>query len=192
MTNDHPSMPASPVQIAIGSRNPTKLLAVEIATGRFFERVVVEGVDVPSGVPDQPWGDDETARGALNRAGRARAERDANFGVGIEAGVAEGPFERLYVVHWAVAVNRNGGIGAGGGERFPLPAEIAAELHRGDELGPLLDRLVGVPGLARREGTVSLLTGGRRNRTEILVVAVLHAFAALLRPWDAEPVGDRG
>lgn len=185
MTAERPSTSSSPVHIAVGSTNATKLRAVEIAAARFFGRVVVEGVEVPSGVPGQPWGDDETAQGALNRAERARAVGDADFGVGIEAGVAEGPFERLYVVHWAVAVDRSGAFGAGSGERFLLPAEIAADLHKGGELGPLLDRLVGVPGLARREGTVSLLTGGRRSRTEILVVAVLHAFAALLRPWDA-------
>ena len=185
-------MLADPFRIALGSTNPTKVWAVEIAAGSFIERVVVEGVDVPSGVPVQPWGDDETARGALNRAERARAARDADFGVGIEAGVARGPFERLYVVHWALAVDRNGMFGCGGGERFALPAEIATALRRGDELGPLLDRLVGVPGLARREGTVSLLTSGRRNRTEILVVAVLHAFAALLRPWETARSRTRG
>lgn len=183
MTEAH-SRAASPhVRITVGSSNPTKVRAVEIAAASFFDRVVVECVEVPSGVPGQPWGDDETAQGALHRAERARTALDADIGVGIESGVDEGPFERLYVVSWAVAVERRGAFGAGGSERFPLPADVAAALHRGDELGPHLDRLVGIPGISRREGAVSLITGGRRNRTEILVVAVLHAFAALLQPW---------
>ncbi len=182
MTEAHSGVVSAPVRIAVGSSNPTKLHAVEIAAASFFDRVVIEAVDVPSGVPGQPWGDDETAQGAFHRAECARTARDADIGVGIESGVDEGPFERLYVVSWAVAVDRRGAFGAGGSERFPLPADVAAALHRGDELGPHLDRLVGIPGISRREGAVSLITGGRRNRTGILVVAVLHAFAALLRP----------
>lgn len=173
-----------PVRIAAGSTNPAKLRAVEIAAGSFLEQVAVEGVDVPSGVPDQPWGDEETAKGALNRAARARAARDADFGVGIESGVARGPFERLYVVSWAVVVGRHGASGSGGSERFPLPAEIIAGLQSGGELGPLLDGLDSFSGIDWREGAVSITTHGRRNRTEILSVAVLHAFSALFRPWD--------
>lgn len=178
---------SSPVRIVVGSTNPSKLRAVEIAAASFFDRVVVEGVNVPSGVPGQPWGDDETAQGALHRAERARTARDADIGVGIESGVAEGPFGQLYVISWSVAVDRHGASGFGGSERFPLPAEVTVALHRGDELGPHLDHLVGIPGPARREGAVSLITGGRRNRTEIMVVAVLHAFAALVRPWAGHP-----
>lgn len=184
MTENRPETVPSPVRIAAGSTNPAKLRAVEIAAESFFERVVVEGVDVPSGVPGQPWGDNETAQGALNRAERARNAREADYGVGIESGVAVGPYGRLYVVSWAVAVDRHGAIGSGGSERFPLPTEIAGTLHHGDELGPLLDQLVGVPGIARREGAVSVISGGRRNRTEIMVVALLHAFSAVLHSWE--------
>jgi inosine/xanthosine triphosphatase len=191
VTEAHSGVASAPVRIAAGSSNPAKVRAVEIAAASFFDRVVVEGIDVPSGVSGQPWGDDETAQGALLRAERARMALDADFGVGIESGVADGPFQRLYVVSWAVAVDRLGASGSGGSERFPLPAAVAAALHRGDELGPHLDRLVGIPGISRREGTVSLITGGRRNRTEILVAAVLHAFAALLRPWSARPSDSR-
>ncbi len=185
MTEAHSGVTSPPVRITVGSTNPTKLRAVEMAAATFFDRLMTEGVDVPSGVPAQPWGDDETAEGALQRAERARKARDADFGVGIESGVADGPFQRLYVVSWAVAVDRHGAFGAGGSERFPLPADVVDALHRGDELGPHLDRLVGIPGVSRREGAVSLITGGRRNRAEILVAAVLQAFAALLRPWAA-------
>jgi inosine/xanthosine triphosphatase len=171
-------------RIAVGSTNPTKLRAVERAAANFFEQPLTAAVNVPSGIPAQPWGDEQTAQGALHRAERARAALEADYGVGIESGLAAGPFERIYVVTWAVAVDGRGVIGSGGGERFPLPSEIASALRGGGELGPLLDELVGVPGLARREGAVSLITGGRRDRTEILVVAVLHALASLLEPWQ--------
>ncbi|MEO7963075.1 MAG: DUF84 family protein, partial [Gemmatimonadaceae bacterium] len=50
---------------------------------------LVQHVAVPSGVPDQPWGDDETIRGARNRTVAARVALDADLGVGIEGGVID-------------------------------------------------------------------------------------------------------
>ena len=175
-----------PVRVAAGSLNPAKRAAVERAAHAFFPDATVEAAGVPSGVPDQPWGDDETARGARERATRARAACDADYGVGVESGVAEGPGGRLYVVAWAAAVDRAGRAAYGASERFALPEPIAAALRAGSagvELGPVIDALVGEPGLARREGAVSVLTGGRRDRTEMLFVACLHALAALLEVW---------
>jgi len=170
-------------RIAAGSLNPVKRAAVERAARAFFSDAIVEPADVSSGVPAQPWGDDETARGARERAVGARAAADADYGVGVESGVAEGPGGQLYAVSWAAAVDRAGHVGYGASERFPLPEAVAAALRVGSELGPVIDDVVGEPGLARRAGAVSVLTGGRRDRTEILRVACLHALAALLEVW---------
>lgn len=172
-----------PVRIAAGSTNPAKLAAVENAARSYFARSSVETVDVPSGVAAQPWGDRETAAGALRRAAQAQRLLDADYGVGIESGVADGPGRRLYVVAWAAAIDRRGAKAFGSSERFPLPEEIAGAVRDGAELGPVIDDLLDRPGLARREGAVSVLTGGRRDRTEILTIAVIHAFAALLGVW---------
>ena len=175
------------IRIALGSANPAKRAALERVAANHFpvDDVRIETVAVASDVPDQPWGDAETARGALTRATRARAAGGADYGVGIESGVAEGPASRLYAVSWAALVDAAGRAGLGGSERFALPAPIAARLRQGAELGPLLVELTGDPAAPHR-GVVSLLTGGRRTRRDILEPAVLHAFAALLN--DGEDV----
>ncbi|HET9015571.1 MAG TPA: inosine/xanthosine triphosphatase [Thermomicrobiaceae bacterium] len=172
-------------RVALGSLNPAKRAAVERAVDSLLPGAAVAAVEVPSGVPAQPRGDEETARGARERADRARAALDADYGVGVESGVTAGPGGALYVVAWAAAVDRAGRVAYGGSERFPLPAPVAAALGTGSgvELGAVIDDLVGEPGLARREGGISVLTGGRRERPAMLEIACLHALAALLEVW---------
>lgn len=176
------------VRVAAGSTNPAKVAAVRRAAELYFADPVVEAVEAPSEVPAQPWGDDETARGALARARAARQALDADFGVGIESGVTEGPGGRLYVAAWAAAIDRAGRHAWGGSERFPLPEEVARQIRAGRELGPVIDELLGAPGLARERGAVSLLTAGRRDRTDILTLTALHSLAALLGVWRGWPL----
>ena len=69
--------------VVIASGNPVKrratLEAVKVALGE--DEVDSVTVDVASGVPQQPVGDEETLRGARNRAEAARQDRpNANCG----------------------------------------------------------------------------------------------------------------
>lgn len=171
------------VRIAAGTTNPAKLAAIERAARGVLGDILVEEVDVDPHVPDQPWGDEETALGALNRARDALNGRTANYGVGVESGLATGPGGRIYVISWAAAVDSAGNVGYGASERFPVPRSLDAALTNGAELGPLIDEILGRPGLARRQGAISAITQGRRDRTEILSIAALHALIALLEPW---------
>lgn len=176
-------MTGEPVRIAAGTTNPAKLKAINSAAISVLREVLVDSLEVDSGVPAQPWGDDQTAWGALCRARGAIADLGAGYGIGIESGLVDGPGGRVYVVSWAAAVDRSGRAGYGASERFPVPASLQDRLRQGAELGPLLDELLGQSGLAGREGAVSIFTAGRRDRADVLSIAVLHALIALLEPW---------
>jgi inosine/xanthosine triphosphatase len=176
-------MNAAVITIAVGTTNPAKLDGVTRAARDIFSAVQIEAVPVDIEIPAQPWGDDETARGALARAQAAMAGTDAAYGVGIESGLVEGPGGRIYVISWAAVVDRAGGRGFGGSERFALPAEFEAALWHGAELGPLLDARFGQVDLAQHQGAVGLFSDGRRDRAGVLALGVLHAFLALLEPW---------
>ncbi|MCM8749288.1 inosine/xanthosine triphosphatase [Thermomicrobiaceae bacterium CFH 74404] len=171
----------APVRLALGSMSPVKRAAVERIAPQLFSEWQLETLEVPSGVPRQPWGDEETARGAWERARQAQKLTGADYGIGIESGVVEGPLGRVYAVSWAVVVDRRARLGVGGAERFPLPDVAVERLRAGEELGRLLEMLAGNEETRPELGAVGALTGGRRNRVDLLAVAVLHAFMDLLK-----------
>jgi len=176
-------MSKSTVTLAAGTTNPTKLTAVERVAHDLFGPVQIVSVVIDLAIPAQPWGDDETAQGALDRAKATLTQTDADYGIGLESGLADGPDERIYVISWAAVVDRNGKRGFGSGERFALPTDLNAALRAGAELGPLLDAYFGTAKLGQHQGAVGLLSAGRRERGDLLALAVLHAFLALLEPW---------
>ena len=109
------SVPLSlPRCIAVGSKNPVKVGAVQAVLARIAPEASVEGVAVPSGVSYQPWGDEETIRGALARAHAARVALGADWGVGIEGGVIDDGGTRVRTCAWAAIVGRDGREGVGG------------------------------------------------------------------------------
>lgn len=169
--------------VALGSTNPVKRRALESALTRLFgsKAPVVTCLEVASGVPAQPWGDEQTRRGATNRAVAALEGADgANaVGIGLEGGVAlDG--STLWSFSWAVAVTRAGRRGAARGASFALPQPVARLLDQGFELGEAMDRLYGMTGSKHSLGAVGLLTGGALDRTGLYTQPVLLALASLL------------
>jgi inosine/xanthosine triphosphatase len=149
--------------IAIGSKNPVKIAAAQAILHQVFPEADFITVEVPSGVPEQPWGDEETRTGALNRARAAREQSRADYGLGLEGGVVETP-SGLMTCAWCVMVDTQGRVGIGGGVHILLPAAVAAGLRRGGELGPLMDRLIGEDNTKQKQGAVGILTNGLSNR----------------------------
>ena len=83
-------MSVTRVHIAAGTANPAKLEAIRRAAEEILGDVPVESVEVDPDVPVQPWGDEETAHGALMRARNAlAASPDATFAVGVESGLTD-------------------------------------------------------------------------------------------------------
>src|SRR5579862_2207809 len=94
--------------VAVGSTNPVKIVAVQAVLARIAPSASVEGIAVASGVPDQPFGDDETIRGARARAIAARISLASNLGVGIEGGVVEMPDGSMRTCAWAAVASSDG------------------------------------------------------------------------------------
>ena len=174
------------MHVAVGSENPAKVAATERALGAHLDAEVT-AIAVDSGVPEQPRGHEQTLAGARTRAERALAavrettdgECDPALGVGIEGGVAEFPgTEGLFLVMWA-AITDGHRTGPGSGPAIPLPAALAERVTGGEELGPVLDDVVGTEGIAREVGAAGVLTDGIIDRESALV----HAVAAAAGPF---------
>jgi inosine/xanthosine triphosphatase len=168
--------------IAVGSTNPVKCGAVRAVLSALAPNARVEGVAVASGVADQPFGDDETIRGALTRARAARDALGAELGVGIEGGVVEAPDGSMRTCAWAAIVGAQGKTGIGGSLAMPLPHAVAAMVRDGVELGHAMDRLVSERNTKHGKGAVGILTAGLVDRQRAYEVLVTYALAPFLTP----------
>lgn len=165
------------MHVAIGSKNPVKLKAVE----RVLPDAETTAVAVDSGVPEQPWGRAETVRGAGNRADAALSGTDGDYGVGVEGGVAEREVPGgVWLIMWA-AVTDGQTTHFGAGPSIRLPDAVAERLRDGEELGPVLDDEFDREELAKQEGAIGVYTAGRVGRTDALEDAVAGAFGPFLR-----------
>lgn len=184
------------MRVAVGSSNIVKIAAVRAVLARVAASATCEGVTVPSGVPDQPWGDDETVRGAEARARGALASSDADLGVGLEGGVVALEDGTLRTCAWAVATDRAGRRGVGGSMAIPLPEAVSARLRAGEELSHAMDAVSRQTGTGRGVGAVGILTNGLVDRQRAYESLVTYALAPWLAadyfalPGDAVPAAD--
>ena len=126
----------------------------------------ISEVEVASGVSDQPFGDEETRLGAINRALQAAAMKEGAIGIGLEGGVRmiEG---QMYICNWGALTLPDGTIFTAGGAQIPLPKEIANELIAGKELGPVVDTYFKSSGIRNKEGAIGMLTANAVRRDEM-------------------------
>ena len=72
------------MKVAVGSRNPVKVKATKNVLDQIYGEVEVVSIDTDSGVPDQPFGINQTIEGAINRAKNAYSD-EFDMSVGIES-----------------------------------------------------------------------------------------------------------
>jgi inosine/xanthosine triphosphatase len=166
----------------VGSANPVKIAAARVMLTRLSPEVRVSGLPVASGVPDQPFGDDETQAGARQRARAALlASPEAQLGIGLEGGVVALPSGALRTCAWAVVLDREGREGIGGSLSMPLPPGVAARIRAGEELGHAMDAEARTSGTKQGRGAVGILTAGLVDRQRAYEPMVAYALA----PWLA-------
>ncbi|EHK22541.1 uncharacterized protein TRIVIDRAFT_150911 [Trichoderma virens Gv29-8] len=165
-------------RVIVASRNNVKISAAKEAFAGMFPSAAFSftGLNVPSGVADQPMTDAETLQGAKNRALNARdAEPEADYWVGIEGGVDDSgdAMETFAWVSTSAAAER---MGRGRTAAFFQPEEVARLVRGGMELGPADDQVFGSENSRLHSGSIGLLTGDLINRTGYYVPAVIGAL----------------
>ncbi|ETI70439.1 DUF84 family protein [Neobacillus vireti] len=152
------------MKIIIGSKNPAKINAVKNSFSQQEAEFI--SLDIPSGVNAQPFSDEETIQGAINRAVGALNQGSGNIGIGLEGGVHETSLG-LLLCNWGAIATHNMEPIIAGGARFLLPEEIAARLRVGEELGPVMDDYAKMKNVRKHEGAVGIFTNGMINRMEM-------------------------
>ena len=167
--------------IHVGSMNRVKIDAVAevIRLYDFLCRAEVRGVNVSSGVADQPKTLDETIQGAKNRAQSAFAGSD--YSVGLESGLIELCFEGAThsMDHTVCAIYNGEQYSLGFSPAFEVPSTIVKIMK---EEGLNLEQacyktgLTGNPSLGRAQGLVGILTQGIMDRKAYTKPAIIMAL----------------
>ncbi len=171
------------MKVAVGSLNPTKINAVKLAFEKVFPdtKWEVEGVSVPSGVPDQPMSDKQSIRGSTNRAKRALKKLDADYGVGIEGGMQRIGNE-WFTSGWAVVVSNDGIVGKGSSIKMVVPPKLLEIILSGVEMGHANDIVFKKSNSKHANGHFGLMTNDAITRTDAYQDAVFCALGRFLHP----------
>jgi len=170
------------LDVSVGSMNRVKVEAVRNVMERIYGDVRVTPVNVPSGVPDQPF-EDETEQGAENRARVALGDHDLS--VGIEAGVFE-QHDGLYDIQKCCIIDSDGRISRGQGSGFRYPDEVADLVRCGHTVGDAFRALYGKSEIGKNGGAIGMLSNGLLDRESLTEQAVLAAM--IPRMWGSRDV----
>jgi inosine/xanthosine triphosphatase len=179
------------MKVVVGTTNPAKLSCVRQVVAQVFPATEHEivGVQVPSGVSDQPFSVDETRAGSYGRAKAALAEvPDADYAVGLEGGV-EVIGEQFFECGWMCVIRGDTGrVGWGSSARFELSRKIVDQLRQGKELAEVMTALSGVEEVGKKQGAMGILTNDNLDRKSAYSHGLIFAFAPFLsdpqRYWD--------
>jgi inosine/xanthosine triphosphatase len=160
----------------VGSSNPVKIEAVRLAVSGQWPDSQVTGIEVASGVSDQPMSDDETKQGSENRARAVLAAglkqtpslaQDAvALGIGLEGGVFEAGRGEMYSTVWVSVCDQSGSFWQANGARILVPQIIADRIRAGEEMGPVVQAITGEQDVRQKQGMFGVITKDFVNRTE--------------------------
>ena len=165
------------VKVVVGSKNRVKIEAVKEAFEKVFKNVKVKSVKVDSGVGAQPFTQEKTILGAVNRAKKAYSLVKADYGVGIEGGIFITSFG-AFVNGW-VAITNGTNIGLGSTISVLLPKSILKlfEEKKISELEEGIEIISGLKTPGESIGAIGVLTSRLLDRKKAFVDAIYAALA---------------
>ncbi len=167
------------MKIVIGTDNPVKIRAARNVLRKLYPHAKITALVVPSGIPGQPLGDEETRRGAANRAHAARVAARADWGVGIEGGILTNEFGTMTCA-WCAIEDRAGHVGIGGSSNMLLPDTVVARVKAGVELGQAMDEFAKTKDVKHRMGAIGVMTKGLSDRQRAYEFIVKMAVVRFL------------
>lgn len=168
------------IKVLVGSTNPVKINAAKSTLQRAFSGadIVVQSLNAPSGVADQPMSEAETLAGARNRVAFCQQAQAADFYVAFEGGVDE--FEYGVATFAYVVVATADQVSVGRTADLPLPRQFYQDLLAGRELGDVLDERFHTTNVKQKGGAIGLLTNHLESRESTYQQALMLALAPIL------------
>ncbi|WP_152657268.1 DUF84 family protein [Oceanobacillus sp. CFH 90083] len=153
--------------IIIGSKNPTKVEAVK----NVFQEFDVSSLEVASNVSVQPFSDQETRIGAMNRAMACIESGAGTIGIGLEGGVMYVE-DTLFLCNWGALATEDGKLYTASGARIALPKEIENGLKTAGELSMVMDAYTKKENVRSHEGAIGIFTNNLVTRENMFTHVV--------------------
>lgn len=171
------------MKIAVGSTNPVKIQAAKETFEKLWPKKawVVEGIKVSSGISDQPMSDEESIKGATNRAKKAQKQLNADYGVGLEGGLQK-IGKKWFDCGWAIVVDKKGTVGIASTVRAETPTKMIRLIKKGMELGDANDILFKKINSKQDVGHFGLMTNGVITRAAGYRDGLIMALTRFLHP----------
>lgn len=171
------------MKVAVGSTNPVKIEAVKLAFKKIWpnKKWEVIGLEIQSGVSSQPKSDQESIKGATNRAKGALKKTKADFGVGIEGGNQK-IGSKWFTSGWAIVIDKYGNVGCGSSFRMQMAQKVIELIREGKELGQASDILFKTKNSKQKTGYFGLMTKGTVTRTKAYTDGIISALARFIHP----------
>ena len=170
--------------IAVGTKNPAKINAVQQAFEKMFptDFVIVNGLSVISSVASQPMDTATSITGARHRAKEALLkDNTAIYGVGLEGGL-EQIGDVWFDCGWCVIIDRKNQEGIASSARISTPPVMMEKILQGVELGEVIDIVFNTKNAKQKEGHFGLMTNNAVTRTDGYVQGICMAFSRFLHP----------
>jgi len=172
------------MKIAIGTMNKAKNAAVQNIIKLVWNDADFYPIETDSGISSQPLSDEESIKGAINRAKQALIKTNADYGIGLEGGVRTIHNYGMFLHGWVAIIDKNGTIGLGQSASIELPKHIEERINNGEELGPIIQELMkdDKDTIRHNEGTNGILTNGLYTRVKEFEDATRCALARFVNP----------
>lgn len=181
------------MRIAVASTSVHKVQAAKDACAHVFaDDIVAEGFKAQSGVNEQPYGLEETLKGAENRLAHLRniiGDQYFDLLVAMEGGIfslGTGEDERYFDCGWVIASDAEGNTARGTCTGLEYPRDAVQEARkRGFETTTIGTVLQQRGLILDGTDTHASLTNGVLTRASVLHVGLLSALGQLLRTSNA-------
>ncbi|MBN1940966.1 MAG: inosine/xanthosine triphosphatase [Candidatus Diapherotrites archaeon] len=168
--------------VTVGSKNPVKVRAVEKGFAKYFKGCRVDGIEVETGVKEQPTDFGEIVQGAKNRAKKAFEAKKCDYSVGIESGVfPEKEANSKWLDATCIAIFDGKKFHLGFSPMFEYPKNIVEKaLKERISVGEALEKLYGIKNPRYEEGIIGWLTKGKMPRDKLHEQGVIVALASIV------------
>jgi len=167
------------IRVGVTTLNPLKTSAAKTAFESFFDEVEVHSFKSRSMLQRQPV-DDQISRGAMLRAEEA-IELGYDYGVGIEGGLIHSG-GMAYLTGFSAVISKSGEMHGAWGLAFECPPRILKRVEHGEELGAIMDELLGRTGVKTQEGAVGVLSKNNIDRLRVTTDSVIAALMPFVNP----------